>query len=143
MALHLGKLGTPTMAAVNGGLGARSQSPALASVILFCAALLIAIPYLLVAQGMPKAIYSAGTPWYFDSGGVFVMFYLVTITGAAPRSGLSNAVAFVLLGQLAAMSTINHFGLFGVLKNALSMQRCIGLLVMAVGVFMVLDRKAS
>ena len=136
-------VGIPTMAALNGGLGARLQSPALASVILFAAALLIAIPYLLITQGIPKAIYSAGIPWYFYGGGVFVMFYIVTITWVAPRFGLTNAVAFVLLGQLAAMSTIDHFGLFGVLKNSLSTQRCIGLVVMAVGVFMVLSRKTS
>jgi transporter family-2 protein len=136
-------LGIPTMAALNGGLGARLQSPALASVILFFAALLVAVPYLLITQGIPKTIYSASIPWYFYGGGLFVMFYIVTITWVAPHFGLSNAVAFVLLGQLVAMSAIDHFGLFGVLKNALSTQRCMGLLLMAVGVFMVLSRKTS
>lgn len=136
-------LGIPTMAALNGGLGGRLQSPALAAAILFFVGLLIAIAYLLIAQGVPKIFYSAKIPWYFYSGGFFVMFYILTITWAAPRFGVSNAVAFVLLGQLVAMSAIDHFGLFGILKNQLSMQRCMGLLLMAVGVFMVLSRRAS
>jgi bacterial/archaeal transporter family-2 protein len=135
-------LGIPTMAALSGGLGGRLQSPALAAVILFFVGLLIALTYLLVTQGSPKIIYSANIPWYFYSGGFFVMFYILTITWVAPHFGVSNAVAFVLLGQLAAMSAIDHFGFFGVVKNPLSMQRCIGLLLMAIGVFMVLNRKA-
>lgn len=136
-------LGIPIMAALNGGLGGRLQSPALAAAILFSVGLCVAIAYLLIAQGIPKFFYSANTPWYFYSGGFFVMFYILTITWAAPRFGVSNAVAFVLLGQLIAMSLIDHFGLFSALQNPLSKQRCIGLLLMAVGVFMVLSRKTS
>lgn len=136
-------LGIPIMAALNGVLGGRLQSPALAAAILFSVGLLIAVAYLLIAQGMPKVFHSAGIPWYFYSGGFFVMFYILTITWVAPHFGVSNAVAFVLLGQLIAMSAIDHFGLFGILQTPLSKQRCIGLLLMAVGVFMVLSRKTS
>lgn len=141
--MFIAGLGIPTMAALNGGLGRQLQSPALAAAILFLVGLLIAVAYLLVTQGVPKVIYSANVPWYFYSGGFFVMFYILTITWIAPHFGVSNAVAFVLLGQLVAMSLIDHFGFFGALRNALSMQRCIGLLLMSVGVFMVLSRKAN
>lgn len=134
-------LGIPLMAALSGGLGARLQSPAAAAVVLFTVALLIAVAYLLIVQGIPTAIYNASIPWYFYSGGFFVMFYILTITWVAPHFGVSNAVAFVLLGQLIAMSAIDHFGLFGILKSPLSTQRCLGLLLMAVGVFTVLSRK--
>ena len=136
-------LGIPVMAALSGGLGGRLQSPALAAVVLFTVALLIAVVYLLVVQGVPAILFSPNIPWYFYGGGFFVMFYIITITWIAPHFGMSNAVAFVLLGQLAAMSAIDHFGLFGIMKNPLSTQRCLGLLLMAIGVFMVLSRKAN
>lgn len=129
------------MAALSGGLGARLQSPPLAAGILFSVALLIAAAYLLFAQGAPKTIFNPSIPWYFYCGGFFVMFYIITITWVAPRFGVSNAVAFVLLGQLVAMSAIDQFGWFGSLQNSLTPQRCIGLLLMAVGVFMVLSRR--
>ena len=68
------------------------------------------------------------------------MFYILSITWIAPHFGISNAVSFVLLGQLVAMSLIDHYGLLGATQYTLSSQRIIGLILMAVGVFMVLSK---
>ena len=133
-------LGIPVMAALNGALGAKLQSPALTVTILFSVGLIIAVAYLVVTEGVPSAIYLPNTPWYFYFGGFFVMFYILSITWVAPRFGVSNAISFVLLGQLIAMSLIDHFGLIGSQQYTLSAQRTIGLLLMTVGVFMVLNK---
>jgi len=58
----------------------------------------------------------------------------------APRFGVANAVSFVLLGQLIAMSFIDHFGFVGAQQYALTPKRIIGLFFMVVGVFMVLSK---
>ena len=136
-------LGIPLMAALNGGLGDKLQSPALAATILFIVGLAISITYLLVIEGLPAELYKSNIPWYFYFGGIFVMFYILSITWVAPRFGISNAVSFVLLGQLVAMSAIDHYGLVGAIQNPLSSQRVIGLILMAVGVLMVVGRSAS
>lgn len=133
-------LGIPVMAALNGGLGTKLQSPALAATILFSVGLVIALAYLVITEGIPSALYLPDIPWYFYFGGFFVMFYILSITWVAPRFGVSNAVSFVLLGQLIAMSFIDHFGLMGSQQYSLSVQRAIGLLLMTVGVFMVLNK---
>ena len=133
-------LGIPVMAALNGGLGTKLQSPALAATILFSVGLIIALANLVVTKGIPSALYLSDIPWYFYSGGFFVMFYILSITWVAPRFGVSNAVSFVLLGQLIAMSFIDHFGLMGSQQYTLSVQRTIGLLLMTAGVFMVLNK---
>jgi transporter family-2 protein len=133
-------LGIPVMAALNGGLGGKLQSPALAATILFLVGLAISITFLLVIEGKPVELYKANIPWYFYLGGVFVMFYILSITWVAPRFGVSNAVSFVLLGQLVAMSIIDHYGFFGALQNSLSFQRVIGLVLMAAGVFIAIGR---
>lgn len=133
-------LGIPVMAALNGGLGSKLQSPALAAAILFLVGLLVACIYLVSTEGIPSSLVVPGTPWYLYFGGFFVMFYILSITWVAPRFGVSNAVAFVLLGQLVAMSTIDHFGFFGAAKFALTPQRIAGLALMAAGVFMVVAR---
>ena len=134
-------IGIPTMAALNSGLGSKLQSPALASAILLTVGLLIALVYLFVTEGMPATLYQNGTPWYYYSGGFFVMFYIISITWIAPRFGISNAVAFVLLGQLIAMSTIDHFGLFGTQTYSIDLKRILGLVFMTIGVFLVLAKK--
>lgn len=138
--MFIAGLGIPIMAALNGALGNKLQSSALASAILFSFALLIAAIYLVVTEGIPQKFYAPNTPWYFYCGGFFVMFYIITITWVAPRFGLSNAIAFVLLGQLIAMSVIDHFGLIGAPQYTLSLQRTISLIFMAAGVFMVLNK---
>lgn len=133
-------LGIPVMATLNGGLGSKLESPALAATILFSVGLLVAVVYLLSTEGLPTSIYLPNTPWYFYLGGFFVMFYILSITWVVPHFGVSNAVSFVLLGQLIAMSVIDHYGLLGAAQYSLNLQRIAGLLLMAVGVYMVLDR---
>jgi transporter family-2 protein len=58
------------------------------------------------------------------------------VTWSAPRIGVGNAIFFVLLGQLIAAAIIDHFALFGAARTTLTIQRAIGLLVMAVGVYL-------
>ena len=133
-------LGIPIMAALNGGLGTKLQSTALASVIIISVALLMAAIFLLVTEGIPTHINSSRIPWYFYFGGFFMVFYIVTITWIAPRFGVANAVSFVLLGQLIAMTVIDHFGLMGAPQFALNYQRAFGLVFMTVGVLMVVSK---
>jgi len=79
-------------------------------------------------------------PFYFYLGGVFVAFYVLSITWVAPRFGVGNAVAFVLLGQLISMAAIDQFGLLGAPTHTITLQRCIGLILMSVGVFLAVRR---
>jgi|TARA_R110001583_G_scaffold64488_4_gene187230 transporter family-2 protein len=133
-------IGIPIMATLNGGLGSRLQSSALAATILLFVGMILAVAYLLVTEGVPKTLYPPNTPIYFYLGGFFVLFYILTITWAAPRFGISNAIAFVLLGQLISMSLIDHFGLLGAHKFTLNLQRFAGLGLMVLGVFLVLNK---
>ncbi|MBB5186095.1 transporter family-2 protein [Zhongshania antarctica] len=133
-------LGIPVMAALNGGLGERLQSPAHAAAILFFIGLILATAYLLATVGLPANLFGTDTPRYLYFGGFFVVFYILSITWVAPRFGVSNAISFVLLGQLIAMTIIDHFGLLGVQKYAFGAQRGVGLVLMALGVFMVLNK---
>ncbi|MBV1873457.1 MAG: DMT family transporter, partial [Gammaproteobacteria bacterium] len=62
-------LGIPVMAALNGGLGSKLESPELAATILFSVGFLVAIVYLLSTEGLPASIYLPDTPWYLYLGG--------------------------------------------------------------------------
>jgi transporter family-2 protein len=138
--MFLAGVGIPVMAALNGGLGTRLQNPTLAASILLFVGLSLSLVLLFAHSDSSKAIYASETPWYYYMGGIFFIFYIVSITTIAPKFGVGNAVAFVLLGQLFAMSAIDHYGLFEAPRLALSMQRISGLLLMTLGIFLVVRR---
>lgn len=133
-------IGIPVMAALSSTLGARYESPAFAASVLFLVALCISIAFLFAVEGGLKSLPKTSLPFYFYLGGAFVAFYVLSITWVAPQFGIGNAVAFVLLGQLISMATIDHFGLLGSPTHAITGQRFIGLLLMSVGVFLAVRR---
>lgn len=132
-------LGIPLMAALNGGLGTKLQSPALAATILFVVGIVASLGFLLIFEGIPKNP-QPSISIYFFCGGLFVVFYILSITWVTPRFGVGNAVAFVLLGQLISMAVIDHFSLLGVPQSSMTVQRFVGLILMAVGVFLAVRR---
>mgnify|MGYP003387168943 CR=1 FL=1 len=133
-------LGIPVMATLNAGLGARLENPMLASTVLFVVAIVAAVTSLLVFQGVPKAPFANSVPIHFYLGGFFVVFYVLSITWIAPKFGVGNAVAFVLLGQIISMAIIDHYRLMGAMHHPISIQRFSGLVLMAVGVFLAVRR---
>lgn len=127
-------IGIPIMAALNGVLGARLGSPAAASLIVFIVGALVCCAVMGVT-GLPTKPTMPIPPVYFI-GGVFVAFYALSVTYAAPRIGVGNAVMFVLLGQLLAAAAIDHFGLMGAMRSPITLQRAAGIAFMLVGVIL-------
>lgn len=133
-------VGIPIMAALNSGLGVKLGSSALATVVLFFVGLIISLTYLLTAEGLPTQLFQRNIAWYFYAGGLLVAFYTLSITWVSPRYGVGNAVSFVLLGQLIAISVIDHLGLFNAQQATMDSNRAIGLIMMVIGVFLVVKR---
>jgi len=127
-------VGIPIMAALNAGLGARIGSPWMAAFILFLVCVLIS-GAVLAMIGLPPHLTLNAPPQYF-MGGLLVAFYVLSVTWAAPRIGVGNAIFFVLLGQIAAAAAIDHFGLFGAPEAPITLRRWLGIGCMAVGVFL-------
>ncbi|MET0181677.1 MAG: DMT family transporter [Caulobacterales bacterium] len=127
-------IGIPIMAALNANLGARLGSPYAAGFITFVVGAIVAGIALLLTGGAQRLSFNA--PAYLYAGGCFVAFYVLSITYVAPRLGLGTAVFFVLLGQIAAAATIDHFGLFGAHPTPITLQRIAGIALMAAGLFL-------
>jgi len=106
-------IGIPVMAALSATLGTKYGSPAFAASVLFLVALSISLAFL---------------------------FAVLSVTWVAPRFGVGNAIAFVLLGQLISMAVIDQFGLMGAPTHAITFQRLTGLILMSVGVFLAVRR---
>ncbi|AKO95895.1 MAG: DMT family transporter [Marinovum algicola] len=126
--------GIPLLAALNAALGQRMSSPAAAATILFCVALTATIAVLAVT-GPAALARAAGAPRHLFLAGLFVAFYVLTVTWVAPKFGVGNAVFFVLLGQLVSAAAIDHFGLFTAQVSPLTFTRALGIGVMGIGVW--------
>ena len=128
-------MGIPVTAALNAGLGTHIQSPVAASTILFGVGFFMTAA-VLAFVGLPeRGVFTGLSPYYYLAA-LGVVFYVLAVTWSAPRIGVGNAIFFVLLGQLVAAALIDHFGLFGAAKSPLTLQRGIGLVVMAIGVYL-------
>jgi transporter family-2 protein len=133
-------IGIPIMAALSGTLGRRYGSSGFAAAILFLVALAISAAFFFAVEGGIKASPKISLPFYYYLGGVFVAFYVLSVTWVAPQFGVGNAVAFVLLGQLISMAAIDQFGLLGAPTHAITFPRAIGLILMSVGAFLAVRR---
>jgi len=129
-------LGIPVFAALNGNLGARLQNPVLAAIIALSVGIVACLGVMLLSGKIPNLVVESSIPFYSYLGGLFVVFYVLGMTWIAPKFGVGNAVAFVLLGQIISMAIIDHFSLLGAAYHPISAQRFVGLSLMAIGVFM-------
>jgi transporter family-2 protein len=128
-------MGIPVTAALNAALGTHLQSPVAASVILFAVGLVLT-SLVLVFVGLPPATAFSGLPLWTLAAALGVVFYVLSVTWSAPRIGVGNAIFFVLVGQLIAAAVIDHYGLWGAIKSALTLRRAIGIVVMMIGVYL-------
>ena len=128
-------MGIPVTAALNAGIGQHIASPVAASPILFGVGFVMTGIVLAFVGLPPRGVFAGLSPWYYLAA-LGVVFYILAVTWSAPRIGVGNAIFFVLLGQLIAAAAIDHFALFGAARTTLTLQRAVGLLVMAVGVYL-------
>lgn len=127
--------GIPVMAALNAAVGQKLGSP-IAAVLLLCIVATVAAGALFLL--LPRPDWSSfalpSLPQLF--AGVLFILYIGSITYAAPKIGLGNAVFFVLFGQLVCAAAIDHFALLGAAEAPLSAKRALGLAFMAAGVYL-------
>ncbi|WP_341368822.1 DMT family transporter [Yoonia sp. BS5-3] len=127
-------IGIPVLAALNAALGRHIGSPAVAACTLFVVAFSVALVVALATN--PQAVAKLATaPRHLFIAGVFVAFYVLSITWIAPVMGVGNAVFFVLLGQLISAAAIDHYGMFAAQSTPLNWTRAAGIALMATGVF--------
>lgn len=72
--------------------------------------------------------------------GVLGIFIITGISFSLQRAGVAAGLATVLLGQLALSTLVDTLGVGGAEAIPLSFQRVLGLLITALGVFLILPR---
>ncbi|MEE2775130.1 MAG: DMT family transporter [Pseudomonadota bacterium] len=127
-------VGVPILAALNAALGQFLGSPVAAVTILLFVAFFTTIIIFFSSSGfsIDKLV---DAPRHLFFGGLFMVFYILSITSIAPNFGVGNAIFFVLLGQLLSAAVIDHLSLFGSNGAPLSLSRVCGIGVMAIGIW--------
>ena len=126
-------VGIPVMGALNAGLGQRLGSLWAAGFLLFALGAVVT-GIAMALMGMPRQGWLVAPSWFYI-GGLFVAFYVLSVTWSAPRIGVANAVFFTLVGQIVAAGLIDQFGLFGAMRSPLTVQRLAGMALMLIGLF--------
>jgi bacterial/archaeal transporter family-2 protein len=78
-------------------------------------------------------------PWLWV-GGALSLFIIVTVTVAPPRIGIAATIGIIIAGNLAMGALIDHFGLFGSERIAVTWPRLAGMLLLGAGAALSLHR---
>ena len=141
LALIAGAL-IPVQAAANAALSKsiRGNVPFSALTLFVVAGVATVLALLLAREPTPTVASLRAAPWWSYLGGLIVAFYVFSITFLAPRIGVGTAISLIVIGQILAALTIDHFGLLRSLTFPLTPARLLGAVLMGVGVFLALRR---
>jgi transporter family-2 protein len=95
---------------------------------------LIGVIGLWLATGAKTAFFPAGASWTLYLGGVFGFIMIAAAVLVFPRLGAAYAIALMVCGQCLAAMIIDHYGLMGMEKSPVTLQRVIGVVLVAGGV---------
>jgi transporter family-2 protein len=142
-AILLGALGLAggaclvVQASLNAGLRTQIQSVSWAGFISYVGGTLV-MGLALVIGGMPLSLERAtSVPAVWWLGGLFGAAYLGASIVLVPRVGAATTIALVVAGQLVCSLALDHYGLLGVPRHALTSVRVFGALLLFAGVLLI------
>ena len=119
-------------AATNAGLArATGLGPA---VVINTIVVLLASIALWATTGAPMTFLPAGTPWTLYLGGLFGFVIVASLTVVFPKIGAAYAIALMVGGQCLAALVVDHYGLIGMPREPMTLQRLVGAALVAAGV---------
>src|SRR3954463_2126267 len=140
LALITGAL-IPIQAATNAGFSKSIGNPFITGLMVFIVGLIGMILFLLITRtSFPMRHQLASAPVYGYLGGIIVATYVVMITVLVPRIGVGTAIGLIVTGQIICAVAIDHFGLFNVAVQSISISRIVGMLLMIAGVYLVMKK---
>jgi transporter family-2 protein len=75
--------------------------------------------------------------WYLYLGGLLGVAILAAPIFLIPRIGATSTLTGIVLGQLFLAIVIDHFGLFGLPRMAISLERILGGILLVAGAYLV------
>jgi len=124
-------------APTNAMLGRPLDSPVSAAFVSFVVgtAALGLLAFLLPSR--PDAAGVRALPWYVWLGGLYGAFFVAVAAFGAPRVGVTVLLTSAIAGQLAAAMILDHFGMLGLPRQPIGIERILGLALVIGGVILV------
>lgn len=125
--------------AVNARLAGQCGHPLQASILSFATGLVALLFVGVMMQvGYPAPAKLQTVPLWAWSGGLLGTYMVTVSLLVAPRLGATRWIALVMAGQFALSLVLDHFGA-GYTQHAISSVRVLGVLCIAVGVYIVMN----
>jgi transporter family-2 protein len=124
-------------APINSMLGKSVGTFAAASVSFVVGTLVLLVITVLVGGGFGDIGEARHLSWYYLSGGVLGAVYVTTALVAVRSLGAGGVVAATIAGQLTLSLVIDQLGILGVAERAITWERVLGVLLLAVGMLLI------
>ncbi len=85
----------------------------------------------------PDAAGVRALPWYIWLGGLYGAFFVAVAAFGAPRVGVAVLLTAAIAGQLVAAMLLDHYGLLGLPRQPIGVERILGLALVLGGVILV------
>jgi transporter family-2 protein len=127
-------------APINSRLGRVLGSVQAATFSFLVGTLVLVLVAAFVRGGLGNLGHVGRAPWWALIGGLLGAVYVTVALVAVRTLGASGLTAVVITGQLAISVAIDRFGLFGVARQSIGLQRVAGLVLLVAGVLLVVRR---
>ena len=127
-------------APINSRLGKSVGSMQAATFSFLLGTLVLLVIAAFVRGGLGGLAHATRAPWWALVGGLLGAVYVSVALVAVRTLGASGLTAVVITGQLVISVVIDRFGLLGVARQAVGVQRIAGLLLLLAGVVLVVRR---
>lgn len=124
----------PLQAGSNAKLGVLLGHPLWATAIsLIVSGVAISAVMLILKVPRPHIAALQAGPWWIWLGGIAGVFYITAALILVPRLGALNFIMAVIVGQLMVSIAIDYFGLVGLPKQPINLQKILGVAVVLTG----------
>ena len=124
-------------APINSMLGRSVGTFAAASLSFIVGTIALVLITLLVGGGFGDLGEARHLSWYYLTGGLLGAVYVTTALVAVRELGAGGVTAATISGQLSLSLVIDQLGILGVDKQAITWQRVLGVLLLAVGTLLI------
>ena len=124
-------------APTNAILGKASGSPVVAAFISFVVGTLALGTMVAARSGRLFAPELRQVPWYAWVGGFYGAFFVAIAAFGAPRIGVGPLLTAAIAGQLIGAIVLDHFGLLGLARQPVSMEKLAGVALVLFGAWLV------
>ena len=125
-------------APINSMLGKSVGTFAAASVSFIVGTIALVLITVILGGGFGDVGEARHLSWYYLTGGVLGAVYVTTALVAVRSLGAGGVVAATITGQLALSLVIDQMGILGVDKKPITWEAVVGVLLLAVGTFLII-----